>query len=425
MTTHALHSPSSADKWMLCAGAVAMEQAYGVPDEGNENAAQGTAAHFLGELALSSGADPFDALNSVIVVHKGEAWFDDDRPSVPPEAFRFVVTPDMASHVTTYVTSVLARVGEGAVLLVEQRLPIGHITGEEGAAGTSDAVIIAGDTLETHDLKYGYREVEAKDNRQLKLYALGALDEYADAGPFKRVVLGIHQPRVRTGPSIWEVSVEELEAFRKEVEEAALYSRTVLLDVPPEQYIDHLTPGEKQCQWCRAKTSCVKLEQYVAENVGADFEDLDALREMVHSPKKLSPATLGQKMAAIPLIEMWAGAVRAQVESDLFAGKEVDGYKIVEGKKGNRKWSNDDAAVEALRKQRLNKGQIYKSTLISPTQAQALLKDRPRAWQKIEELVTQSPGKPSVAPESDPRPAISVSAEPTDFDVVDDASDLA
>lgn len=425
MTAHALHSPSSADKWMLCPGAIAMEQAYGVPDEGNEAAAQGTAAHFLAALCLESGGDPIDSVNTVICVHKSEAWFDDARPSIPPGAFRFVVTPDMANHVATYVASVRARLQKRSVLLVEQRLPIGHITGEPGASGTADAVIIDGKVLEVHDLKYGYREVEALDNRQLRIYALAALDEYADAGPFKRVVLGIHQPRVQSAPSIWELSVNELEAFRPEVEEAALYSRTVLYDVPPEQYEDHLIPGEKQCQWCRAKTSCRKLEAFVSDTIGADFEDLDALREVVHAPRAFTPATLGQKMAAIPLIEMWAGAVRAQVEAELFAGKPVDGYKLVEGKKGPRRWVDEELAAEAMRKRRIKAAQMYKKTLISPTQAAVLFREAPEAWEQMQNLIVQSPGKPSVAPESDPRPAMTLTVEPSDFDVVDDASDLA
>lgn len=425
MTTHALHSPSSADKWMLCAGAVAMEQAYGVPDEGNENAAQGTAAHFLGALCLESGGDPLDSLNAVIRVHKSEAWFDDDRLSIPPGAFRFVVTPDMAIYVATYVESVRARLHKRSVLLVEQRLPIGHMTGEPGAAGTADAVIIDGGTLEVHDLKYGYREVEALGNRQLRIYALAALDEYTDAGPFKKVVIGIHQPRVQSAPSVWEISAEELEAFRTEVRSAAFRSRTVLMDVPPERYEDHLTPGEKQCQWCRAKTSCRKLEAFVSDTIGADFEDLDALREVVHAPRTFTPAALGQKMAAIPLIEMWAGAVRAQVEADLFAGKPVEGYKVVEGKKGNRKWADEGMAAEAMRKRRIKAAQMYTKSLITPTQAAVLFRETPRVWEQIQQLIVQTPGKPSVAPESDRRPAITLAAEPSDFDVVDDASDLA
>lgn len=425
MTTHALHSPSSADKWMLCAGAVAMEQAYGVPDEGNENAAQGTAAHFLAANCLESGADPLDAVNAVIWVHKSDAWFDDTRPSVPPAARRFVVDAEMANHVATYVAYVRASVDKGGVLLVEQRLPISQITGEEGAAGTSDAVIINGGWLEVHDLKYGYREVTAPNNRQLQIYALAALDEFAEAGPFVGVKLLIHQPRVSINPSIWEASIEQLEAFREQVKEAALYSRTVLLDVPPEQYDDHLTPGEDQCQWCRAKTSCRKLERFVSDTIGADFDDLEALRELVQAPRVFTPATLGQKMAAIPLIEMWAGAVRAQVEADLFAGKQVDGYKVVEGKRGNRKWIDEDLAAAELRRRRLKKSQIYKYSLISPTQAETLLKGNPRVWATVQDLIVQAPGKPSVAPESDPRPAISMTVEPSDFDVIDDASDLA
>ena len=61
-------------------------------------------------------------------------------------------------------------------LLVEQKVPVGHVTGEEGATGTGDGIIIVSDfsELQAHDLKYGMGvEVDADDNTQMKLYALG------------------------------------------------------------------------------------------------------------------------------------------------------------------------------------------------------------------------------------------------------------
>ncbi|MGJ7321623.1 DUF2800 domain-containing protein, partial [Morganella morganii] len=76
---------------------------------------------------------------------------------------------------------------------------------------------------------------------------------------------------------------------------------------------------------------------------------------------------------------------------------------------------------------RLKQDQMYSMKVISPTQAEKLIKkDSPRRWTKLEALITRSDGKPTVAPETDPRPALVINPE-TDFDDVSDdalAADL-
>jgi hypothetical protein len=103
-----------------------------------------------------------------------------------------------------------ARQGDGE-LLVEQSLPIAHITGEEDAEGTGDAVILRGDEIIVIDLKFGRGvEVSAIDNPQLMLYGLGALEKFGLLGDFKRVRMVISQPRITAAPSEFVMDVPAL-----------------------------------------------------------------------------------------------------------------------------------------------------------------------------------------------------------------------
>ena len=121
------------------------------------------------------------------------------------------------------------------------------------------------------------------------------------------------------------------------------------------------------------------------------------------------------------LIESWIKSIRAEVERRLMAGTPVAGYKLVQGKRGNRQWGNPEDAEAALKAMRVKHDQMYDYKLASPTSIEKLVKAEeigPRQWIKIQELITQSEGSPSVAPESDKRPALNSSADDSDFDKI-------
>lgn len=100
----------------------------------------------------------------------------------------------------------------------------------------------------------------------------------------------------------------------------------------------------------------------------------------------------------------------------------MPGFKLVTGKQGNRVWSDDALAEEMLKSFRLKQEQMYSQKVISPTQAEKLLKkDSPRRWTKVEALITRAEGKSTIAPESDPRPALNVNPVNDFDDVSDDA----
>jgi hypothetical protein len=123
-------------------------------------------------------------------------------------------------------------------------------------------------------------------------------------------------------------------------------------------------------------------------------------------------------MAAVPVVEIWCKAVLAEGERRLLAGVPVDGWKLVEGRRGSRKWSDTADAEAALKAMRLKHDEMYEYSVISPTTAEKLAKAGSlgaRQWTKLQALIVQAEGRPSVAPASDKRPAISVAPVDADF----------
>lgn len=376
---HAQLSPSSAVRWMACPGSVAL--CKDLPDTSSKFADEGTDAHELAALCLETGADA--------KAHEGRAM-----------AMGFTVNAEMVLAVQDYLDYVRNVVANtNGQLLVEQRLPITDITGELDAYGTSDVVILTADELIVVDLKFGRGlVVEADDNPQLQIYALAAYREFSLAQDFQTVRLVIHQPRLGA-VSEWVQTVADLEDFAEEVMEAANFTRE------PNAF---LNPTTKGCKFCKAKATCPTLREEVMDAFDTIKPDAE-------------PDQLAVAMGKADLIEGWLKAIRAEVESRLFAGAAVPGWKVVQGKKGNRAWTSKEEAEATLKAMRIKHEDMYDYSVISPTSADKLAKAEiigPRQWPKLQALITQAEGKPSVAPESDKRPALVMSAVLSDFDDV-------
>ena len=204
---HAKLSPSGAHRWMACPGSVVLEADY--PDEGSSYAREGSAAHELAAIVLEEDDD-----TAANYIGKRVEFYDGDEPVL------WEVTEDMARHVDDYV-KLVREYAQGGTLMVEQRLGIGHITGEEGAKGTSDVVIVKGGELIVMDLKFGMGvKVDAAENPQLQLYALGALNEFDMLADFHTITMVIHQPRLNH-VSEWSIPVQDLHAFADRARDAA------------------------------------------------------------------------------------------------------------------------------------------------------------------------------------------------------------
>lgn len=401
---HARLSPSSAHRWMHCPGSVVLEAQY--PDTGSVYADEGTAAHTLAAMCLQGTVDADDFLGEHIRV--GERKFE--------------VTKDMATHVQRYVAFIRQR-AKGKLLLIEQRVPIGHVTGEHEAFGTADAIIIdaTGREITVVDLKYGMGvEVSPVGNEQMQMYALGALEECSVIAEFDYVSMIVHQPRIGSGePSEpWRIPRADIERFAEQAAAGgdncrAAHSLTGSLDWEDS----YLAPSEKGCRFCRAKPTCPAIRAELFEAIGAPAASAEDFAAFVAEPvdETVGDNWLSVMMAKVDMLEGLCKSVRAEVERRLLKGQSVDGFKLVQGRQGPRKWADETAAEALLKGFRLKVEDMYDKTLISPTSAEKLLKKDAKRWAKVEDLITRSDGKPSVAPAADKRPAVSVVATAEDF----------
>lgn len=432
---HSYWSASKFESLMLCPGKIVLED--GAPDNTNAYAAEGTAAHQVLTWALEQ-----DRPASAYIGRRIDL---DSRGKVcEPYAaeFTFEVDEEMAEHVQVCIDYCLDLKGDDGVLFADIRVNYSTYldVAENTAWGTADVIIARGDELIVVDFKYGHGvEVDAESNPQMSLYGLGALQAYQGlVADFTRVRMAISQPRVKKAPSEWDCSVEELETWGRSTARSTVHTCISAERLRPDNGDSSvweetfLRPAEKACKFCKAKATCPALRAEVASAVALEScaASPDEFADMgVANPKAEDDAEwLAACLSKVDLIEDWCKAIRAETERRLLAGDNVPGYKLVQGKKGNRQWADAKVAEETLKAMRVKLEDMYDFKLISPTSADKLAKAGtigPRQWPKVQALITQSEGKPHVAPASDPRQALVVTPVVDDFSDVTATEDLA
>ena len=168
-----------------------------------------------------------------------------------------------------------------------------------------------------------------------------------------------------------------------------------------------LVPSDKACRFCKARGTCPALLNAVQTATAEGFTDLTCASGLV----AVDPTKLGHAMDLIDLVEIWSKGVQAATEMELLAGRPVIGkdgpYKLVQGRAGNRKWTDEELVEQLFKSFRLKKDEMYNFSLISPTDAEKLLKKEfPQRWEKVEVLYEKAPGAKHVAKATDKRPAL-------------------
>lgn len=364
---HAVLSPSAASRWLACTPSAQLEQTY--KNTSSEYAREGTLAHAIAELIL-----------------RGDEDFDARLKELQKEEF---YTPVMLDHANDFADFVNSQCVDNYKIFIEHRLDMTNYVPE--GFGTADAVVIVEQHLFLNDLKYGKGvPVYADNNSQLKLYALGALNDFGHLYDIKNITLNIFQPRI-DNISSWDISTTDL----------IHWAETELKDKAIEAYhgTGEFVPGS-HCGFCRAKGQCRALAAYNMSLAALDFKN----------PDLLTDEEITEVLNKKALFDTWLEAIHVYALQSALSGKSWPGYKLVEGR-SNRKYFNEDDVVAALEVKGI-KDFYQPIKLYGITEMERKL-GKPLFGELVAPLLIKPQGKPVLVANSDKRAPLT-SAE-TDF----------
>ena len=372
---HALLSASSAHRWMGCTPSARLEQEFA--DQESEAAAEGSAAHALAEHKLRKALK----LRSRKPVSK----YDSD---------------EMDDYTTGYVEFVMEALAEAKLncpdpqVLIEQKLDFSCYVPD--GFGTGDCLIVASPRLHVIDFKYGLGVlVDAYQNPQMMLYALGALRIFDCLYDITEVAMTIYQPR-RENVSTWTISVDEL----REWAETTLKPKADLAFKGEGEY----TPGS-WCQFCRAAVKCRARAEAKLELARFEFAQ----------PPLLTDEEIEEILGKLDELTKWANEIVAYAQdAAINHGKEWSGFKLVESRT-NRKYTDEDAVAHAAAAAGYH--DIYRKSLIPITEMEELM-GKQTFKEVLGGLVIKPAGRPTLVPASDKRPAITTVGANHDFNEI-------
>lgn len=413
-TGHSVFGASGSGMFLNCTGSLVPNLL--VKDDGNEYAAYGSIAHAVTEVWLLTGKKPVHLLGEV----RQKDGFDIEIDEV------------MLDFAQECVDRCELEPGEH---LIEKRVDYSDLTPIPNQGGTGDFVAMRYQHCSLKDHKFGIADViMAEWNTQLMLYAYGIFLEYDWLYDFQVFELTILQPRLDHYDT-WTCTREELLQF-------AAWAKTRMheawaIDAPR-------TPGDKQCRYCKVRSSCVAAARWQAQlcegifgDETATVEDMEEFKERLDDPvgfklNLLAPGTLSTA-EIVELFRFHKTAMRFwnSLGVELFKRAQMNGenlsehgLKLVNGR-GKRYFSDPKASAAFLIEQGMAKTDVWVTKIISPAQAEKALRKLGFRGQELENLLvdfyTKTPGKAVLAPIFDKRPAIS----DIDDAVFDDESNSA
>lgn len=390
---HALLSPSGAKKWLTCSASLACEK--DIPNTSGKAAVLGTAMHTIAEVHLNQyikgTALPLEREVGAYVLDEGKGLI---KALISPMKGAVLITADMIEQVRKYTDYCKAIIDVATYAKLEMRVNLTEVLhpGYEGVEtfGTADLVAVQElANTEEHmliigDLKTGRHRVEAKENKQLMLYALGVYRRLKRRYNITTVRLVIFQPYAG-GASEWDISVEGLELFAKFAQKRALLALDAYSRGKKNLKASDFKPSVDGCQWCRFSEQCAARTKTVNSVLVEELEDDFAL--------ELTPEQLVTEYEKLPLLRQHIDKVEKAMAAALHSGKKVPGYKLVEGKMGNRAWKDAEKVAE------LYGDKLTKEVLMSPTEAVKVIPE-----EELKDFITRKPGAPCVTTADDKRP---------------------
>lgn len=405
MGAHSTLGPSKAEQWVNCPGSIAL-CAKAPPQAPSKYAAEGTVAHSIAEKFVTGVLDA-EAMNELIGSVVQQDGFDIE---ITEEMFdgavewKDLIDGDRANLEAT----------PGAIKVQgHAELRVHAQSVDERVWGTSDYILFKkGKKLIAYDYKFGAGHgVDPEENMQAALYLLGAMETIAGTA-FDELEIVIHQPRGqhRDGPvRRWLAPKEWLEEFRLRAKAAA--AETLRPDA-------RVVAGE-WCRWCAAKPYCPAVHSQAQERAMTTFDAV--------APEKVKAADKLAEMRLLPIekvakVAEYEAVFKAIVEAAkdvirerLTEGQPVPGWKLVDGREGNREWIDEDAVVAEFSPS-LGVDRLYERKLLSPAKLEKIVgKKHP-----LDHLVTRKPGEKAIARDTDRRPAAATAAQDA-FEVVDKA----
>jgi hypothetical protein len=375
MGRHAVLSASSSHRWTQCTPAARLELEF--DDNESSAAAEGTAAHALAEHKLRKALK--------MRSKKPISSFDCD---------------EMDEYTDAYVDFVLEQLElakqscSDPLVLIEQHLDFSKYVPD--GFGTGDCILISDKALHIIDLKYGMGIiVNSENNSQMMLYSLGALEIYDSLYDIEEVSMTVFQPR-RENVSTWTIPVDDLRDWA----ENELKPKAELAFKGEGEYC----PGD-WCTFCRAAVKCRARAE----------EKLKLAKSEFRLPPLLSDAEIEEVLGKLNDITKWANDLLAYAtDAALNHGKEWSGYKIVAGR-SIRKFKDEEAIAEAAKANGYK--DIYRQSLITLTEFEKLM-GKAKFNEVLGDLVYKPPGKPTLVPISDKRPALNVSNAINEFNEI-------
>lgn len=365
---HALLSASSAHRWLRCTRSPRLEEQ--LPENTSRYAEAGRVAHAIAELKLRKkfieGMGP-KKFNVALKALQSDEYYDQGM---------------MASTDTyvDYISGIVHSFPSNPYIAVEVRVDYSRYVPE--GFGTSDCVIIHGSDLYIIDYKNGAgKPVYAENNPQMRLYALGALEQYLTFYDIRTIHMAIVQPNL---DSITEDAISRDDLINWGV-----------FEVRPKAELAFSGEGEfcagDWCQFCRARGQCkAQAQQALAE-----------FKEPLPIPGILTGAELADILPKLPVLKKWVEQVEDATLTRMLAGEAVPGYKVVEGR-SVRQFDDQEAAFAAITAAGYDEALLYERKPLTLAAAEKLIGKAKFAEIAGAHILTP-PGKPTIAPESDKR----------------------
>jgi hypothetical protein len=301
---------------------------------------------------------------------------------------------------------------------VENKVPIPYAPpGVEDEGCTPDCYLVEKKAIRIFDLKYGAGvKVEAVNNKQLAVYAIGIAAKHGVTDPKTLVSLLIYQPRYASEVTtrMWNIDLGALnEFYQKEIQRDANHLFRALSEDDPVRW----EPSDSNCQFCKIAANCSKRAEFLLTGTFGAPEVPTTLEQ----PNDLSRDRVVAAVLAKKSIVKWLNDCEDRIYQELTDGsKDYPEFKLVSGR-ANRSWVDEDAAHKFLRTM-FPESVCNPPKLISPAGAEALMKERNARqfkWEELEKHISRPTGKPTLALADDPRESIGAVDAKQEFEATD------